>query len=72
MNHLTVSMKLILVLGASALSLIVVLGIAASFQHQRMMDDRVAMLRGIVEVTVGLAQSLETEVTAGRLTREQA
>ncbi len=72
LNRLTVSMKLTLVLGAAALSLVVALGIAATFQRERMMDDRIAMLRGVVEVTHGLAQSFESEVVAGRLTREQA
>ena len=71
-NRLTVRMKLGVVLGASALSLIVALGVAASFQRERMLDDRVAMLRGLVELTVGFAQSLENEVKAGHLTHEQA
>jgi methyl-accepting chemotaxis protein len=72
LNRLTVSMKLSLVLGVSALSLIVTLGIAASFQHQRMLDDRLAMMRGIVEATHGLAQTLENEVVAGHLTHDEA
>src|SRR5271166_6468002 len=71
-NRFTVGMKLGLVLVAASLSLIVALGIAASFQRQQMLDDRVAMLRGIVETTHGLAQSLENEVAAGRLKREEA
>jgi methyl-accepting chemotaxis protein len=72
LNRLTVGMKLGLVLAAASLSLIAALGIAASFQRERMLDDRLAMLRGIVEVTHGLAQSLEGEVAAGHLKREEA
>src|SRR5208282_4621933 len=48
------------------------LGIAATFQRQQMLDDRIIMLRGIVETAHGLAQSLENEVAAGRLKHEEA
>jgi methyl-accepting chemotaxis protein len=65
-------MKLGLVLGVSALSLIVALGIAASFQHDRMIEQRISQLRAVAETAHGIAQSLQNEVAAGRLTHDAA
>jgi methyl-accepting chemotaxis protein len=72
LNRLKVRMKLGLVLGVSALSLIVALGIAASFQHDRMIAQRISQLRAVTETAHGIAQSLEGEVAAGRLTHDAA
>jgi methyl-accepting chemotaxis protein len=72
LNRLKVSMKLALVLGVSALSLVVALGVAASFQRQHMMEERIALLRAVVETAHGYAESLESQVTAGKLTHDAA
>ncbi len=64
--------KLVLLLGLSALALVVSIGMAASLTHQRMIDDRIDKLRAVVQSAVGIAQVLESQVTAHQLTREQA
>ena len=72
LDGLRVKVKLAILLGLFCISLIVAVGVAASIMHQRMMADRVAELRNIVEVASGLAQALEDDVKAGKMTREQA
>ncbi|MGA3400762.1 MAG: methyl-accepting chemotaxis protein [Acetobacteraceae bacterium] len=64
--------KLSLLLGLSALALIVSIGVAASMIRQRMIDDRVDKLRAVVRSSIGIAQSLENRVAAKQLTQEQA
>ena len=72
LSRLRLRTKLALLMGLSALALVVSIGFAASIMHQRMIDDRVDKLRAVVQTTVGLAQSLENQVAAHQLTREQA
>ena len=72
LRHLRLRTKLTLLLGLSALALVVSIGAAASLMQQRMFDDRVDKLRAVVQSTIGIAQSLENRVTAHALTREQA
>lgn len=72
LNRLKIKAKLAILFGVSALSLAATILFAASLLHQRMMDDRIAKLRSIVETTHGLAQTLEGQVTAGKMTRDDA
>lgn len=72
LGKIKIRTKLILVMGLFALSLILAVGIATSLQHQRMLQDRIAKLRAIVEVATELAKSLDTEVKAGKLPQDQA
>jgi methyl-accepting chemotaxis protein len=72
LNRLNIKAKLALLLGMSAAALVVTLALAASFMHQRMVDDRVAQLRSMVETVHAFAASLEGEVQQGKLSRDQA
>ena len=40
--------------------------------HQRMFDDRIDKLRAVVQAAIGVAQSLQDQVAAHQITREQA
>ena len=71
-SHLRLRTKLALLTGLSALAVAASIGVAASFMHQRMIDDRVDKLRGITQTVLGLAQSLETQVADRKMTHEQA
>ncbi|MDC7788600.1 methyl-accepting chemotaxis protein [Rhodoplanes sp. TEM] len=51
---------------------IVMIGLSSTFAYQRMVDDRIGLLRGVVEAGVGLAKGLNAEVEKGRLTRDEA
>ena len=72
LNRLKIKAKLRIVLGLSALALAVAIALAASFLQQKMMADRLDKLHTVVEMALNIAQSLEDEVAAKRLTREEA
>ena len=72
LGHLRLRTKLTLLLGLSALGLILSIGAGAFQMHQRMLDDRVDKLRAVVQSTIAFALSLETRVVAHQLTHEQA
>ncbi|MBS0640144.1 MAG: cache domain-containing protein, partial [Proteobacteria bacterium] len=71
-SYLSFKAKLALLMGLSALALIISTTLAATFLHTRMVDDRIDNLRAVVESAVGIAASLEKQVAANELTREQA
>ena len=64
--------KLTLLLGLSALAIVISIGAAAWLSQERMFRDRIDKLRAVVQSTISIAQSLETRVAAHQLTREQA
>jgi methyl-accepting chemotaxis protein len=72
LSRFNLRIKLSLLLGLSALAVVISIGAAASLLRQRMVDDRVDKLRAIVQSTLAIAQSLENRVAAHALTREQA
>ncbi|HVZ31770.1 MAG TPA: cache domain-containing protein, partial [Polyangiaceae bacterium] len=72
LSRLRLRTKLAILMGLSALALIAAIAIASSLMRQRMVDDRVDKLRAVVQTALGLAQSLENQVAAHQLSREQA
>ncbi len=72
LDRLKIKAKLGLLLGLSALALAASILLAANLMHQRMIDDRIAKLHGITEVAIGIAQALDDEVKAGKITQEEA
>jgi methyl-accepting chemotaxis protein len=72
LDRLKIKAKLGLLLGLSALALAASILLAANLMHQRMIDDRIAKLRGIVDIAIGIAQGLEEEVKAGTITQDEA
>ena len=72
LSHCRIRTKLAMLLGLSSTALIVSIVAGASLMHQRMIDDRIDKLRAVVQSSIGFGQSLEKQVTAGRMTREQA
>jgi methyl-accepting chemotaxis protein len=72
LSRLKLRTKLTMLLGLSALAVVVLIGVASSVLHQRMVDDRIDKLRAIGQVTLGLTQSLEQQVAAHQLTHDQA
>ena len=72
LNRLRIKAKLMVVLGLTAVSLVVAVLLAASVLHQKMMDERIGKLRGIVDTSMGLAQALYDEVAAGHMSRDDA
>jgi methyl-accepting chemotaxis protein len=72
LSLLALRTKFALLLGLSAMGVIVSIAAGSSLLHQRMIDDRVDKLRAVVQSTAAVAQSLENQVTAQKLTHEQA
>ncbi|HEY0182409.1 MAG TPA: cache domain-containing protein [Rhodopila sp.] len=72
LSHLRLRTKLGLLMGMSALALIVLIAVSASLMRQRMIDDRIDKLRAVVVSAMGFAQALQAEVDAHRVTQEQA
>jgi len=71
-SRLKLRTKFTLLMGLSSLALVATLAITASLWHQRMIDDRVDKLRAVVQSAMGIAQSLQDQIAAHKLTREQA
>jgi methyl-accepting chemotaxis protein len=63
---------LLLLVALSAVSVIAATLVAASFLHGKMLADREDKLRSIVETVSGLAQSVEAQAEAGRITHDEA
>jgi methyl-accepting chemotaxis protein len=72
LDRLKIKAKLGLLLGLSALALAASILLAANLMHQRMIDDRIAKLHGITDIAIGIAQALDDEVKAGKITQEEA
>ncbi|HEV3176137.1 MAG TPA: methyl-accepting chemotaxis protein [Stellaceae bacterium] len=72
LNRLKIKAKLMVVLGLTAISLVIAVSFAASVLHQKMMDERIGKLRGIVDTAMGLAQALDDEVVSGHMSRDDA
>jgi methyl-accepting chemotaxis protein len=72
LSKLTIRWKLGLLAAVAILAMAATIAVMAWFLYQRMVDDRVATLRSVADVATSFAQSLDGEVAAGRLTREQA
>ncbi len=72
LERFRIKAKLAVIVGIFAVALTVALALAGSMQRQRMIDDRIDKLHAVVDAVYGLAQSLEDEVTAGRISRDEA
>jgi methyl-accepting chemotaxis protein len=72
LSHLRLRTKLTLLLGLSAFAVIASIGLAASQLHDRMLSDRIDKLRTATQMFIGLAQSLDKQIAAGKLTRDAA
>ena len=72
LSRIAIRWKLGLLIVLFAAALAGTIAVSAAFLHQRMIDDRIAKLRSVVDVAFGLASALEKEVVAGHLDRNDA
>ena len=56
----------------AAVTICTVIAVSASLSRNRMLDDRVTQMRAAVDLLLGMAQSLQDEVTAGKMTLAEA
>src|SRR5258706_10898297 len=68
LSRFKIRTKLVSIVALSILAVCAIIAWSASLSQKRMLDDRVAQLRTAVDITIGMAQSLQDEVTAGRMT----
>ena len=71
-SRLRLRTKLAMLLGLSALAVVVSIAFGAAMLRERMTEDRVDKLRAVVQSTIAIARGLETQVDANTLTRDQA
>src|SRR5271169_1142516 len=64
--------KLLSLAGMTVAALLVMVGIAAEMQYDRMLGDRISQLQAVVRMSRGAAEALQAQVDAGKLKREEA
>jgi methyl-accepting chemotaxis protein len=72
LSRLKIRTKLASMVALSALTVCTIIAVAASLSERRMVEDRVAQLRTAVDMMVGMAQTLQDEVAAGKMTLAEA
>jgi methyl-accepting chemotaxis protein len=72
LSRLKIRTKLACMVALSALTVCAIIGASATLSQNRMLEDRIAQLRTAVDLLHGLAQSLQDDVTAGKMTLAEA
>jgi methyl-accepting chemotaxis protein len=72
LSRLKIRTKLASMVLLAALAVCAIVALAASLSQSRMREDRIAQLRTGVDMLFGLAQSLQDEVAAGKMTLPEA
>jgi methyl-accepting chemotaxis protein len=56
----------------AALTVCAIIALSASLSESRMMNDRIVQMHTAVDLLVGMAQTLQDDVTAGKMTLDEA
>jgi methyl-accepting chemotaxis protein len=72
LSRLKIRTKLASMVALAALTVCAIIAVAASLSQSRMLEDRVVQMRTAVDLLVGMAQTLQDEVTAGKMTLAEA
>ena len=72
LSRLKIRTKLASMVALAALTVGAIIALSASLSESRMMNDRVNQMRTAVDLLVGMAQSLQDEVAAGKMTLDEA
>jgi methyl-accepting chemotaxis protein len=72
LSSLKIRTKLASMVVLSALSVCIIIAVSASLSRNRMLEDRVGQLRTAVDLLVGMAQTLQDDVAAGKMTLAEA
>ena len=72
LSRLKIRTKLASMVVLSALTVCAIIALSASLSERRMLEDRIAQLHAAADMIIGLSQSLQDEVTAGRMTLAEA
>src|SRR5258706_6722320 len=72
LSRLKIRTKLASMVALSAMAVCAIIALAASLSESRMTEDRIAQLRTAVDLLNGMAQTLQDDVTAGKMTLAEA
>jgi methyl-accepting chemotaxis protein len=72
LSRLKIRTKLASMVALAALTVCAIIAVSASLSESRMMADRISQMRTAVDLLVGMAQSLQDEVAAGKMTLDEA
>jgi methyl-accepting chemotaxis protein len=72
LSRLKIRTKLASMVLLAAATICIVIAVSGSLSRTRMLDDRVMQMRAAVDLLLGMAQSLQDEVTAGKMTLAEA
>ncbi len=72
LSRLKIHTKLASIVVLAALTICAIIALAASLSESRMLTDRVAQMRTAVDLLVGMAQTLQDEVAAGKMNVAEA
>jgi methyl-accepting chemotaxis protein len=72
LSRLKIRTKLASMVVLAALTVFATVAVSASLSQSRMIEDRIAQMRTAVDMMVGMAQTLQDEVAAGKMTLAEA
>jgi methyl-accepting chemotaxis protein len=72
LSRVKIRTKLASMVALAGLTVCGIIALAASLSESRMLEDRVVQMRTAVDLLVGMAQTLQDEVTAGKMTLAEA
>ncbi|CAN5206710.1 hypothetical protein BH11PSE4_BH11PSE4_41570 [soil metagenome] len=72
LSRFTIRTKLASMVTVSAIAVCAIITVSASLSQKRMLDDRMAQLRTATDMMVGVAQTLQDDVVAGKMTLPDA
>src|SRR3954452_19638670 len=72
LSRFKIRTKLASMVALAAVSVCAIIAFSASLSRGRMLEDRVGQMRTAVDMLVGMAQTLQADVVAGRLTLAEA
>ncbi|MGY3649176.1 signal transduction histidine kinase [Bradyrhizobium sp. LM4.3] len=72
LSHLKIRTKLTSMVCLAALTITAIIAVSAFLSKSRMMEDRVQQMKTAVDILYTLAQSVQDDVTAGKLTQAEA
>jgi methyl-accepting chemotaxis protein len=72
LSRLKIRTKLASIVALAALSIFAIIAFSASLSRGRMLEDRIGQMRTAVDMLVGMAQTLQDDVAAGRMTLTEA
>ena len=72
LSRLKIRTKLASMVVLSGLTVCAIIAVSATLSERRMVEDRVAQLHTAVDLMVGMAQTLQDEVAAGKMTLAEA